>query len=144
MQRCSLGHSPPSNLPCIKGCILLSRSQCRERAMALHHSWGDRRGSEAHQWSPCSADSQESAWSMGHDIPDHHRLLRHHLGTMDVKYHLGFCKMISLSLFSIILGHNLKEWKTISACSIILPCGFSYWFEDKLLVPKLLDAWMHI
>lgn len=56
----------------------------------------------------------------------------------------GFCKMISLSLFSIILGHNLKEWKTISAGSIILPCGFSYWFEDKLLVPKLLDAWMHI
>lgn len=47
---------------------------------------GGRRGSEVHQWSPSSADSQESAWSMGHGIPDPHWLLHHHLGMMDVKY----------------------------------------------------------
>ena len=34
-----------------------------------------------------SADSQESAWCVGHGIPDHHGLLHHHLGMMDVKYH---------------------------------------------------------
>lgn len=107
-------------------------------------TWGMGGDLKVHQWGPFRADSQESAWPMGHGIPDHHRLLRHRSQMWNTAE--GFHKTICLPLLSVILGHNPKEWNRISAGrkSMMLPCGFFYWFEDELLVSELLDAWIPI
>ena len=140
MQACSLGHSPTSNVPSIKGCILHTRSQCREKAVPQPGEWEGIWGTLV---GPCQG------WFTGPRA----MTLQTTTGSSAIiwgrqmwKSAEGFHKTICLPLFSIVLTYNPKEWNRISDSrkSIMLPCGFFYWFDHKLLVSELLGAWMHV